>query len=399
LIVMRQSVRLGRFAGIPVGVHWSVFVIMLLLVQGLAMAILPAGARGYHPVLYWVVAVIVAALFLAALLAHELAHALVARHYGVRVRAITLWLLGGVSELDGQAPHARGDLLIALAGPLASLAGAGVFGAAAILASAWGAGPLAVAALMWLAVVNTILAGFNLLPGAPLDGGRVLAAALWWVRGDRAAARRTAGRVGMGLGWLLMALGFAEVLLAANLGGLWLVVLGWFLTSAARAETTDVTLRDTLAGVRVGDVMTTPAVCGYASQSVTDFVATVARHHPHRGFPVLDLDGRLVGLVTLTSLARVPAPSRDTVRLGQVMVPINRITPLDPAAPLVDAAPTLLAGGHRLAPVLSHGHLHGVITTGDLTHAVELAALNTTPTRSDQPTNPSPAAPDVGTPR
>jgi Zn-dependent protease len=118
VILMRQSMRLGRIRGIPIGVHWSVFVIMLLLVQGLAMAILPAGARGYAWMVYWGVAVLVAALFLAALLAHELAHALVARHFGVRVRAITLWLLGGVSEMDGPAPHARGDLLIALAGPL-----------------------------------------------------------------------------------------------------------------------------------------------------------------------------------------------------------------------------------------------------------------------------------------
>src|SRR5512139_1938422 len=183
---MRQTVRLGRFAGIPVGVHWSVFVIMLLLVQGLAVAILPAGAAGQAAVVYWGVAVVVAVLFLAALLAHELAHALVARHYGVRVRAITLWLLGGVAELDGEAPHARGDLLIALAGPLVSLASAGLFAAAAAFASAWGAGSLAVTALAWLAVVNAILGLFNLLPGAPLDGGRVLAATLWWVRGDRA---------------------------------------------------------------------------------------------------------------------------------------------------------------------------------------------------------------------
>ncbi|MGE5827144.1 MAG: M50 family metallopeptidase, partial [Micromonosporaceae bacterium] len=116
-----RAMRLGRVAGIPIGVHWSVLVIMVLLAQGLAMSVLPASAAGYAALLYWVVALVVAVVFMASLLAHELAHALVARHYGVRTRRITLWLLGGVAELDGQAPSARGDLLIAAAGPLASL--------------------------------------------------------------------------------------------------------------------------------------------------------------------------------------------------------------------------------------------------------------------------------------
>ncbi|WP_238009503.1 site-2 protease family protein [Dactylosporangium sp. AC04546] len=381
---MRQTVRLGRIAGIPIGVHWSVLVIMLLLAQGLAVVVLPGGARGHATVVYWGVAVVVAVAFLAALLAHELAHSLVARHYGVRVRAITLWLLGGVSQLDGEAPHARADLLIALAGPVVSLAGAGVFAAAAAAASFLGGGALAVTGLAWLAVVNVILGVFNLLPGAPLDGGRVLAAVLWWVRGDRAAAHRAAGRAGMVLGGLLIAAGFAEVLLTANFRGLWLVVLGWFLAVAARAETVDGTLRKTLAKVRVGDIMTTPAVCGYTSQSVADFVATVARRHPYRTFPVLDLDGRLVGLVSLTRLARVPSADRPTVRVGDVVsVPVGRTRVLDPATSLVDAAPALLAGGHRVAPVVTGGRLAGIVTHGDVARATELAELGITPDRGD----------------
>ncbi|MET7422482.1 site-2 protease family protein [Dactylosporangium sp. NPDC005555] len=378
---MRQTARLGRIAGIPIGVHWSVFVIMLLLVQGLASVVLPSGARGHATVVYWGVAVVVAALFLAALLAHELAHALVARHYGVRVRAITLWMLGGVSELDGEAPHPRADLLIALAGPVVSLAGAGVFAACAAAASASGAGPLAVTGLAWLAVVNVILGGFNLLPGAPLDGGRVLAAILWWVRRDRASARRTAGRAGMVLGALLIIGGLVEMLLAANLSGLWLTVLGWFVLLAARAETTDVTLRKTLAGVRVGDIMTAPAAYGYTSQSVANFVATVARHHPHRVFPVLDLDGQLVGLVSLTRLAKVPSTDRERTRLGDVTAPVDRTRVLDPAVPLTDAAPAMLAGGHRLAPVVANGRLTGIVTPGDVARATELAELGITPDR------------------
>nr|BFE57381.1 site-2 protease family protein [Dactylosporangium thailandense] len=378
---MGQTARLGRIAGIPVGVHWSVFVIMLLLVQGLAVVILPGGAPGHATAVYWSVAVLVAVVFLTALLAHELGHSLVARHYGVRVRAITLWLLGGVSQLDGEAPHARADLLIALAGPLVSLAGAGVFAAAAAVVRALGGGALAVTGLVWLTVVNVLLGLFNLLPGAPLDGGRVLAAVLWWVRGDRASARRAAARAGIVLGGVLIAAGFLQVLLTANFRGLWPVLLGWFLVLAARAEAVDAVVRTTLAGVRVGDVMTTPAVCGYTSQSVADFVATVARRHPHRTFPVLDLDGHVAGLVSLTRLVKVPSADRERVRLADVSAPVDPARLLNPATTLVDAAAALPAGGHRLAPVVTEGRLTGIVTHGDVARATELAELGIAPHR------------------
>lgn len=379
---MRQTLRLGRVAGIPVGSHWSVLVIMLLLVQILALTVLPAWAPEEPAVLYWAVAVTVAVLFMAALLAHELGHSLVARHYGVRVRGITLWLLGGVSELDGQAPHARGDLLIALAGPLVSVAAGALFTGLAVVSGMLGADALAVAALVWLALVNFVLAVFNLLPGAPLDGGRVLAALLWWTGMDRVRARRVAGRAGMVLGGLLIAAGIAQLILLGGLGGLWLALIGWFLIAAAGAENADARLRQALADLRVRDVMTTPARSGYANHSVTDFTDTVVRSHPHRSYPVVDLTGNVTGVVTLASLGRVPPAQRQTMRLADVQTPRDRLTVLDPDTPLVEVAPQLLAGGHRLAPVISEGNLLGVVCGGDVSRATELASLGVTPART-----------------
>jgi Zn-dependent protease len=375
---MRQTMRLGAVAGIPIEVHWSVLVVMLLLMQGLAVAVLPASAGGLSPLVYWVLAAVIALVFLGSLLAHELAHALVSRHYGVRVRRVTLWLLGGVAELDGQAPHPRGDLLIAAAGPLASLSIGALFAVAAVAAHGLGGPALAVAGLAWLAVVNVVLAVFNLLPGVPLDGGRVLAATLWWLRGDRTAAHRTACRAGVVLGWLLVAAGLAQLGLAGDLGGLWLVVLGWFLVSAAHAEDADTVWRAALAGLRVADVMTPSPTCGYTSQSVTDFVITVAGF-PYRTFPVLDLDGRLAGMVSLARLARVPAGDQKSVRLGDVLIPRDRVLVLDPTSPLPDAARAMFAGGHRLAVVAVGDRVSGVLTIGDITHAAELAAFGTRP--------------------
>lgn len=382
---MRATVRLGRIAGIPIGVHWSVLVIMLILAQGLAMSVLPAAAPGRSALTYWVVATIVTAAFLLALLAHEISHALVARHYGVRVRRITLWLLGGVAELDGEAPHARGDLLIALAGPAMSAIGAVIFGAAAVAAQIADWSAVAVAALTWLALVNAVLAAFNLLPGAPLDGGRVLRAVLWWIRGDRLAAQRTASRAGVGLGVLLVVAGTAEVLLTGDFSGLWIALIGWFLMTSARAENLDAQLRGALTGIRVREVMSRPPVSGFTSQTVDDFIATVARHAPFRVFPVLDLDGRLTGLVSLARLASVPPRQRASARLGEVQTPVARVQVLDPQALLTESAPAILAGGHRLAPVAVEGRLVGVVTASDVARALELAELGAVADRTIVP--------------
>ena len=245
---MKQSVRLGRVAGIPVGAHWSVAVILVIIAELLAVTVLPGAFPHQSAGLYWVVAGAAAVVFLASLLAHELAHALVARRNGVGVRSITLWMLGGMAELDGDPPSAGADLRIALAGPAASLAaGVVLFGAGVAIGAAGGPG-VAVAAATWLAVMNGILAVFNLLPGAPLDGGRVLRAVLWRHYGDRGRAERGAARAGRVLGAVMIGLGIGELLALRSLGGLWLMLIGWFLITAAAAEEKAAAAKTALAG-------------------------------------------------------------------------------------------------------------------------------------------------------
>ncbi|MEV0567823.1 site-2 protease family protein [Dactylosporangium sp. NPDC050588] len=233
---MKQTLRLGRVAGIPIGVHWSVLVIMVLLARSLATAVLPADAPGTPRPVAWLFGAAGALLMLLSLLAHELAHALVGRHFGIRVERLTLWLLGGVAEFRDEPPSARADLLVAGAGPLTSVAAAAGFGSVAVLLSAAG-GPVAVVVvLLWLTTINLLLAVFNLLPGAPLDGGRVLRAALWWWHGDRARAALTAVRVGHALGVTLILAGLVEVVIFGLVDGLWTALVGWFLLMAAGAE-------------------------------------------------------------------------------------------------------------------------------------------------------------------
>jgi Zn-dependent protease len=216
---MKQTVPLGRVAGIRVGMHWSVLVMVILFGWLLGAEELPAMTPHQPTAAYWAAAVPCAAAFMAALLAHELAHSLVARRSGVPVTSITLWALGGVSELGREPPTARADLRIAAAGPAASL-GAGLVCGGLAAAVRGGGGPgLAVAALAWLAAMNVLLAAFNLLPGTPLDGGRILRAYLWRRHGDRLRAAQSAAAAGRVLGAAFIAIGIGEVLFWADAGG------------------------------------------------------------------------------------------------------------------------------------------------------------------------------------
>jgi len=370
---VKQSVRLGRIDGITVGAHWSVAVILVIITQVLAVSLLPAAYPHERGALYWTVAVIAAVLFLASLLAHELAHALVARRCGVKVRSITLWALGGVTELAGEPPTAAADFKIAFAGPATSLACGAIFYGVAAAIHAAGGPAIAVDTAVWLAVENGFLAVFNLLPGAPLDGGRVLRAVLWRIHGDREWAERAAGRCGQVLGAIIVALGLTEVLGTRSAGdsvdGLWLMLIGWFLISAAAAETRAAAARAALAGVRVADVMTPHPESAVAWQSVAGFAGVAARSRQD-AFPVVGSGGELSGIVLTSQLARIPPHEQARLRLEQVALavpPLYRAAPDDPAGPLAGRAPL---GGEVAAVVLDHERVTGLVMVSDLEQAL-----------------------------
>jgi Zn-dependent protease/CBS domain-containing protein len=371
---MKQTVRLGRVAGIDIGANWSALFIAALLAYGLSTAVLPTGAPGQGLLAYVLVGVVVAALFLAALLGHELAHALVAKRHGVTARRITLWLLGGVSELDNDPPTPRAELLIAAAGPAASLVFGGLAAAATAVADAGGASRLVVVGLTWLAGVNILLAIFNLLPGAPLDGGRIVRAVVWRLRGDRDQAQIAANRAGVVVGILLAALGVAQIIFLANFSGLWLVLIGWFLVSAANAETAAVRLRRALDGRSVRDIMTTEPAYGRDNQTVEAFLDDTAARHPHTSYPVVDHNGRLIGLVRLADLARIPPAGRSNLPLTAAAAPSTDVPGIAPGEPAATAARTLSPTNPLLA-VTENDRLVGVVSPDDVEKALALADL------------------------
>ncbi len=368
---MSGSVGVGRIGGVPVRVHWSVVVIAGLLAWSLAAQVFPQSYPDASDGATWIAGSIAAVVFLLGLLAHELSHAVVARRHGVRVEDITLWALGGIARLRDEAPDARADLRIAGAGPLASVLLGLLFGAAAWLLDAVGIDGLPVGALVWLAWINLLLAAFNILPGAPLDGGRLLRAALWTWRGDRLWATVTAARAGRALGLLLVGLGVAQLVVLGSAAGLWLALIGWFILGSATAEGQQAKLADSLTGVLVRDVMTPDPETVPAGLAVGEFVEHHLLVRRHTTFPVLDLVGRPSGLVTAARIKALPRSAWDLTPLAAVAWPMDEVPVAAPEEPLADLLPRLGGPTGGRALVLDGGRLVGIVSPLDVTRALE----------------------------
>ena len=370
---MEDGIPLGRIAGIRVAASWTLLIVVALLVLGLAGGVFPREYPGLAAGWYLVAALVGAVLFLGSLLAHELAHALVARRAGVAVESITFWLFGGVARLAGDAATPAAALWIALVGPLTSLALAGVFALAASGLRGVGAPPVVAGVPGWLAWTNLGLALFNLLPGAPLDGGRVLRALLWMRSGDRDRSAVSAARAGRVLGVVLVGVGIFEIFAGLGASGLWVAFLGWFLGGAARAEEQLAAARGILGGVRVRDAMTLDPVVVPASATVAQVLGDITTRLRFTSLPVVDDRGVLVGLVTLRRLREVPPQRRATTRLGEVACPRQELVTVAPDEPLAGLLGRVSAGEDRRALVLDGERLVGIVSPADIMRALAAA--------------------------
>lgn len=371
--MLRGAIPLGRIAGVRIGAHWSA-----LATVGLFTVVLGRWLSSAHgsSAEVWVCAVAGAVGLSAALLAHEMAHTIVARGHDMHVERVVLWLLGGVSELREEPPNPKADLRIALAGPLTSAAlGAVLLGAAALLGRVVPAPVRDV--LAWLAIMNLVLAVFNLLPGAPLDGGRVLRAVLWHRGGDQFRATVIAARAGRVLGFALVVAGLAEIVVLGDLSGLWLAMLGWFLSTAARVELTRAGVRHQLADTRVGDVMTRHPIALPQTWTVADLLASDAAATGHRVFPVVDAHGEPVGILAWRDLLSIPEPRRATTRLGSAArsLPASARARPDELLGTVATRTVLRPDVDAVTVVDERGRLIGVLTATDLTTACQRSAL------------------------
>jgi Zn-dependent protease len=371
---MNETIRLGTFAGVRVGMNWSVLAIVALLAFGLAGGRLPAEYPGRSGTAYLAAGLATAVAFMLSLLAHEVGHAVVARRNGIEVDGITLWLFGGIARLRGEAADPGAELRIAGVGPLVSVVLGIAFGALEQVWRSAGLEGLVLGAFGWLGPINLMLAVFNLVPAAPLDGGRVLRAVLWRWRGDRFNATITASRVGVVFGFTLVGLGLAQFAMRSGFGGLWSVLIGWFLINAARGEEAQARVRGSLAGVRARDVMTAQPLTVPGSTTVEDFLEHYVLGNRYTAFPITD-GTRGPSLVTLNRVRGIPRDERRLRSVREVACPPEQVATASPDEPLADVLPRMSECADGRVLVVDDGEVVGIISPSDVARRLEVAGL------------------------
>jgi Zn-dependent protease len=372
------SIRLFKIAGIRIELHVSWFLIFGLLLWSLSAGYFPHQYPGQATHIYWGAGLAATLLFFLSILLHELAHSLVALRFGIDIPSITLFVFGGVSRLGREVTKPDVEFKIAIAGPLMSFALALVCAGIRLLISPFGETPSLLGAVFgYLALVNGVLGFFNLLPGFPLDGGRVLRAVLWWWTGSFERATRAAAESGKLMGMLLIVLGALQIFFHAVVGGFWFILIGIFLRKMATANYESVVLRRALGDTTVADVMLRDVVTVPSDLTLERFAEEFVLGLGYRGFPVVDGDS-VRGVISVVELQRVPRERWGDLRVAEVMVPISDRLRVVPSESLVDAlARVSLAGGRSL--VMEDGQLAGMLTKDALVRFIELRRLASAP--------------------
>jgi Zn-dependent protease/predicted transcriptional regulator len=364
--MLRAQIRLGRIAGIGIGLHYSWFLIAVLITLSLGSHFHSVSSE-WGRVVVWSTAVLTSVFFFITLLLHELAHSLVAKSRGLRVDSITLFALGGVSQIESEAPNARSEFWIAAAGPLTSLA-IGLILVTLAKASGWapGARPLTpiTAVLLWLGYINVALAVFNMVPGYPLDGGRVLRAIAWGITHNPNRSTRIAARAGQAVALIFILLGLFRFFAGASLDGLWLAFIGWFLLEASRSSYLQVGLTEALRGRRVTELMDNHCTTLDASISLQDFVDEYLLRG-QRCFVVMQ-GNNIVGLITPNEIQKVSRDLWPQTTVQRIMRPFRQLRTVTPDTRLLEAFEIISRDDLNQLPVVSNGHLEGVLSRGQL---------------------------------
>ncbi|HEX8037265.1 MAG TPA: site-2 protease family protein [Ktedonobacterales bacterium] len=364
-----RAIRLGRIAGIEIDLDWSWLIILALFTGSLATGQFPQTVPGLSAVAYLGAGLLASLLLFASVIAHELGHSLVARRFGVPVKDITLYIFGGVSSLEREPKTPGAEFLIAVVGPVVSLVLGAVFWLLSLPLR--GFSPLSFSILGYLGVANITLGIFNLLPGFPLDGGRVLRAILWKVTGNPQRATRGAARTGQVLALLFILIGVLLFFNGDFFGGIWIGFIGWFLFSAAAAANRQMAIDNTFRGLTVRDLMQPAPASAPANISLQRLVEEYILPLGLRAVPVMQA-GRPVGVISLNDLRKVPRDQWEGVPVGYAMTPIDRIHSVAPQQPIADILPLLADGDVGLLPVVENDTLVGILSREAIVHAVDV---------------------------
>jgi Zn-dependent protease len=379
-----------RVRGVPIRVGWSWLVIVALVYWSLSAVLFPTSYEGLATWVYLVMAAVATVLLFGSLLVHELCHTLQSLREGVRIKDITLFLFGGVSQADEPIPGPGAEFRIVAAGPAASAVLMVLFGILAFAGNAAGLSDPSVGVLSYLARINGLLLVFNVIPALPLDGGRLLHALLWWRTGDHERATLLAAWSGRIFAILIISLGVVFLALGDTVGGVWFAAIGWFLYQAVGQEVAAARATQAFTGLHVRDLMTAPPVTLAPDMTIAELAERLDALHDHSAYPVV-AGGRYVGTLMLSHAGAVPESRRGSVRVVDVMTPAELVAVLHPDDEVVDAAQTLGASVRSGADVPmssvvlggeSGDEPVGVLSTADLERAIAAAPLRSSQRQS-----------------
>ncbi len=362
---LKGAWKIGTLMGIPIRVHYSWLIIFGLLTWMLSSRYFPQVTPDLPFVSYWVSGILAALLLFASVAFHELAHSWVAQKYRLTIESITLYIFGGVAQLKGEPPHPRAEFWIAIAGPLSSFFLSAVFFLIMINTSGGSK-----ALFSYLARLNLILGIFNLIPGFPMDGGRVLRSAIWGKKKDYFYATQKASLIGRGIALFFIFFGLFSIFTGGP-GGIWLMFIGWFLYSAAQASYQQATLQEILSGVKVKDIMVREMQSLDPSSSLSEAVDRYFLRFGYGGFPVIDR-GKFLGILTLKEVKNVPRDDWGRVRVSEVYIPHDKRWEVSPEADVMKALELMIKEDKGRVVVADKDQIVGLITRNGIARYVQI---------------------------
>jgi Zn-dependent protease len=369
--MFRGSLVLGAIRGIPIRIHFTWLIIFGLLSWSLASGYFPQRYPDLPITAYWIKAIIAALFLFGSVLVHELMHALMAQSLRVPIAGITLFALGGVSEMKQEPPNPSAEFMIAIVGPLASLALAAFFWVIWKALEREGPDPSMAAIALYLVGLNTVVAVFNLLPAFPLDGGRVLRSIIWGISKDLRKATYLATRIGRGFAYILIILGAVLLFAGAGFQGIWMALIGFFLLQGAQASYAQVVLKEALAGIPVRDIMVRDVVTVAPDLSVKELIERYFLTYGYGGFPVVE-NGQVLGLVALGDVKKVSPEAYERVSVREVMVPLSERLTIAPEEDVSVAFQRMAEEELGRLIVMERGRMIGLVTKTGLSRFLQM---------------------------
>ena len=360
---MGRSFQIAKIFGIPFRLDFSWFLIFIFVTLMLAMSFFPDSFKGWNSAYYWIVGIATSLLFFASVIVHELAHSIVSKRTGIPVKSITLFLFGGIAQIGKEATQPKTDLVISIAGPASSVLLAGIFYGIAYLCNGWNVYLFALTS--YLSYVNLILAVFNMIPGFPLDGGRVLRAIIWLATGNYLRATKIATTAGYAISIILIAAGALIFFIWGYFDGLWLIFIGFFLNGAARATYQQTILRENLKGYTAQDVISRDLPRIPRNVNLMDLIEGTLPRSPNQFYLVTDGDS-VVGILTIWQIKKVPQSQWSLTNVANIMIPVEQLKVVRPADDASSIIEKFDQGQDDAVAVSSEGKVAGIITRQSL---------------------------------